>query len=245
MAAAKGVRMVPMVVAGLVAVIQLSMVSAAPIQRRGAAPAPARRPAPPPPVPLAKAAPEITCPAPLGLGVDTKRTFCDVLTGRIPAEGVLVPLPPHVGPVTLTFDLHNRHTYSEEQVQAKRAFARYTATIGALTSDNTLISRAAIQSEFRTAADLFDRIGGGAGPGGLKAVAPTGVVAVTITVPEVENQVSLLGEKVTVERAEGTATYSSIGRPIAIVSNVMIEYRPVADAGAAQEPSTPPAARGR
>ena len=26
-------------------------------------------------------------------------------------------LPPHTGPVTLTFDLHNRHTYSEEQVR--------------------------------------------------------------------------------------------------------------------------------
>ena len=41
-----------------------------------------------------------------------------------------------------------------------------------------------------------------------------------------ENQVSLLGEKLTVERAEGTATYTSAGRPIAIVSNVMIEYSP-------------------
>ena len=51
---------------------------------------------------------------------------------------------------TLTFDLHNRHTYSEEQVRANRAFARYTATIGVLTMDNTLISRAAVQNEFRT-----------------------------------------------------------------------------------------------
>jgi hypothetical protein len=183
-------------------------------------------------------APQVTCPAPLGVGVNSKRNFCDVLTGRIPAEGILIALPPHVGPVTLTFDLHNRHTYSEEQVQAKRAFARYTATIGALTADNTLISRAAIQSEFRTAADLMDRISGGAGPGGLKAVAPTGVEHVTLTIPEAENQVSLLGEKLTVERADGAATYSATGRPIAIVSNIMIEYRPA--------PTTqPPAARGR
>ena len=35
-----------------------------------------------------------------------------------------------------------------------------------------------------------------------------------------------LGEKVTVERVDGTATYSSPGRPIAVISNVMIEYRP-------------------
>ena len=214
----------------------LGVAAAAPSQRRGAAPA--RRPAAPLPAPK-KVAAEFVCPAPLGVGINTKRAFCDVLTGRIPAEGVLIPLPRHVGPVTLTFDLHNRHTYSEEQMRAKRGFARYTSTIGALTSDNTLISRAAIQSEFRAAADLFDRVGGGAGPGGLKAVAPTGVEPVTITIPEAENSVSLLGEKVTVDRVEGSATYSSTGRPIAIISNVMIEYRP------APEESTPPVGRGR
>ncbi len=45
-------------------------------------------------------------------------------------------------------------------------------------------------------------------------------------IPEEEMQVSILGEKLTVERLDGTATYSSPGRPIAIISNVMIEYRP-------------------
>jgi hypothetical protein len=44
-------------------------------------------------------------------------------------------------------------------------------------------------------------------------------------IPEVENRVSIMGEKLTVERADSTATYSSAGRPIAIISNVMIEYR--------------------
>ena len=102
------------------------------------------------------------------------RAYCDVMSGRDPAGGVLISLPPHPGPVTLTFDLHNRHTYSEELVKANRAYARYTAVIGALTMDNTLISRAAVQSEFRKASDLVERIGGGAGPGGVKAVAPTG-----------------------------------------------------------------------
>ena len=225
-------------VAALLVIGHLSAVAAGPAQRRGGA-TPARRPATPTAAPLKKEAPQMTCPAPLGLGVTTKRSFCDVLTGRLPAEGVLIFLPAHVGPVTLSFDLHNRHIYSEEPAQPRRVFARYTATIGALTSDNTLISRAAIQSEFRTAADLFDRIGGGPGPGGLKAVAPTGAQQVVITVAEAENQVSLLGEKVTVERADGPATYSSIGRPIAIVSNVMIEYRP-----APPTPATPPT-RGR
>jgi hypothetical protein len=158
--------------------------------------------------------------------VKTRLAFCDVMSGRDPAGGILIALPQHRGPVTLTFDLHNRHTYSEEQVKANRAFSRYTATVGVLTMDNTLISRAVVQNEFRKAADLVDRVGGGAAPGGVKAVAPTGTEAVTITIPEEEQQVSILGEKVTVERLDGTATYSSAGRPVAVISNVVIEYRP-------------------
>ncbi len=189
---------------------------------------PARKPAPPPPVaPLTKVAPDITCPTPLGVGVTTKLSFCDVMTGRDPAAGMLIALPPHKGAVTLTFDLHNRHTYSEEQVKANRAYARYTATIGVLSMDNTLISRAIVQNEFRKATDLVDRIGGGAGPGGVKAVAPTGTESIVITVPEGEDRVSILGEKLTYERLDGgPATYTSPGRPVAVISNVMIEYRP-------------------
>ena len=182
-------------------------------------------PAPAPTAPI-KAAPEMTCPTPLGVGVTTKQTFCDVMAGRDPAAGILIKLPPHKGPVTLTFDLHNRHTYSEEQTKANRAYARYTATIGVLAMDNTLISRAVVQNEFRKARDLVDRIGGGAGPGGVKAVAPTGDEPITITIPEEEGEVSILGEKLAVDRIDGSATYSSPGRPIAVISNVMIEYRP-------------------
>jgi len=38
--------------------------------------------------------------------------------------------------------------------------------------------------------------------------------------------VSLLGEKLAVERIDDRTTYSQPGRPIAVVSNVMLEYRP-------------------
>jgi hypothetical protein len=184
------------------------------------------RKAPPPPAPLTKVVPDVQCPTPLGIGVTTKLAFCDIMTGRDPSAGMLITIPPHQGPVTLTFDLHNRHMYSDEQMKANRAHARYTATVGVLTLDNTLISRAVVQNEFRNATDLIDRIGGGAGPGGVKAVAPTGEEAITITIPESEDQVSILGEKLTAERFDGTATYTSPGRPVAIISNVMIEYRP-------------------
>jgi hypothetical protein len=176
---------------------------------------------------LARAQAELTCPSELGLGVATKRRFCDVLAGRDPAGGILVTIPPHRGPVTLSFELHNRHTYSEELIKAKRAFRQYTASIGVFAMDNTLIDRAAIQTEFRTERDLFDRVGGGAGPGGVKAVAPTGSEFISIELPaDVGEQVSLVGEKLTVIRPDGTDTFVSEGRPIATISNVMIEFRP-------------------
>ncbi len=176
---------------------------------------------------LTKIAPPLTCPAPLGVGVKTKISFCEVLAGRDPQGGVIITLPSRRGTATLTFDMHNLQLYSEEQVKTRRAYAKYTATIGVLTMDNTLISRAVVQSEFRTAADLVDRVGGGAGPGGVKAVAPTGLESIVVTIPEGEDQVSLLGEKLVVEGVAGPpSTFTQAGRPIAVVSNVMLEYRP-------------------
>src|SRR5206468_6869892 len=82
--------------------------------------------------PPIREAPQMTCPAPLGSGVTSKQPFCDVLIGRDPAAGILITIPPHRGDVTLTFDLHNRHTFSEEQMKDPRAaYARYTASVGA------------------------------------------------------------------------------------------------------------------
>jgi hypothetical protein len=167
-----------------------------------------------------------TCPSLLGDGVQTGRSFCDVLTGGDVAAGIIIELPRHRGTVTLTFDLHNRHTYSEELIAGNRAYRRYTATIGVLTGDNTLLTRAVVQNEFRTAADLVDRVSGGAGPGGVKAVAPTGTESITVTIPAAETMVSILGEKLAVNYAEGTDNFSTPGRPVAVISNVMLEYRP-------------------
>jgi hypothetical protein len=170
---------------------------------------------------------EWKCPSELGQGVATGRRFCDVLTGRDPMEGILVTVPPHRGPVQMMFELHNRHTYSAELVKQKQAYRKYTATIGVLSMDNTLISRAVVQSEFRTEKDLFDRISGGAGPGGVKAVAPTGDEFITIELPAtVVDQVSVLGEKLSVVRPDGTDNFSATGRPIATISNVMLEFTP-------------------
>jgi len=198
---------------------------------------PARRPPAPPPPAVRTESAVVKCPQVLGEGVRTKRAYCDVLIERDPSAGIQVTIPAHSGPATLLFDVHNRHTYSEEEVKAGSGYHRYTASIGVLTLDNTLISRAAVQSEFRSQADLVDRMPGGGGRGGLKAVAPTGTESVAVPIPEDVTQVSIMGEKLSVVRVDGADDFRTPGRPIAIVSNVRVEYRPV--------PQRPPAAKPR
>jgi hypothetical protein len=169
----------------------------------------------------------LVCGSELGMGVTTGRRFCDVLTGNDPKQGVIVTIPPHRGPVTISFDLHNRHTYSAELVKLKQAYRRYTATVGVLSMDNTLVDRAVVLSEFRTEKDLFDRISGGAGPGGVKAVAPSGAEPIIIELPaDIGEHVSILGEKLSVVRPGGVDNFTTAGRPIASISNVMLEFRP-------------------
>ncbi len=203
-------------------------------------PAPAKKPAAAaakPAVPKVEAA-ALTCASPLGIGVSSQRQFCDVPIGRTPADGPTVKLPPHKGPAVLVFDLHNRQVFSEDLVKTRRSYALTTATIGVLSMDNTLVDRAVVQTEFRTASDLFDRIGGGAGPGGLKAVAPSGIESIRITIPDGVDEVCILGEKLQVRRIEGTETFAAPGRPIALISNVMVEYQP---APAKKAPARKPA----
>lgn len=193
------------------------------------APRPAtRKPSTAKPLPPVIEPAMVNCPTTLGQGARDGVTYCDVQIGREPMDGIVIPFPPHQGPVTVSFNLHNRHTYSEEQIKANRAYSRYTATIGVLALDNTLLSRFYVQNEFRTAADLVDRIGGGSGPGGLKAVAPTGTepIVIVVTEDDAKDGVSILGEKLSVVRVDGSDIFTAPGRPIAVISNVMLEYRP-------------------
>jgi hypothetical protein len=186
-----------------------------------------RKPARAPVTKTTTAPAEVVCASPLGDGVTTKHAFCDVLTGRDPKDGIIIKLPARRGILTLRFNLHNRHTYSEEEVRMKRGFASYIASIGVLTMDNTLLTRGVVAGEFRTAGDLLDRIAGGAGPGGVKAVAPVGSEVISVEIPADASEVSILGEKLTVVRSDGVpANYAAPGRPIAIISNVTVEYTP-------------------
>lgn len=205
----------------MVLVVFMALAGSAEAQKKKA---PAKRPAPKP-VPMKTEPAQVKCPESLGTGVRTQSTYCFVLAGRDPAQGVLVAIPPHTGTATLTFNLHNRHTYSEEDIKAGRGYAKYTAVIGVLTMTGDLLSRGAVQSEFRSAADLYERISGGAGPGGVKAVAPIGNETVIVEIPANVDQVSLLGEVLDATTAAGRET-ATPGRTVAIVSNVKVEYRP-------------------
>ena len=191
-------------------------------QTRKRPPTRTSKPAPKPVPPRVDPA-KVTCPDSLGTGVRTGATYCFVIAGRDPAQGVLIAIPPRTGDATLRFALHNRHTYSEEQMKAGRGFARYTAVIGALTLKGDLIDRAAVQTEFRSARDIHERIAGG--PGGVKAVAPVGMEEISITIPAGIDQVSLLGEVLDAITPAGREA-AAPGRPVAVVSNVTVEYKP-------------------
>lgn len=187
---------------------------------------PPRKAAKPAPAPLKTVTPDVKCPSLIGMGIKTIRSFCDIPAGTDPAQGIVVTLPPHIGAGTLTFDLHARHLYSEDEVKRGKAYARYRAVMGVLTMKGDLLDRGAVEAEFRTARDLFDRIGGGAGPGSLKAVAPAGSETISITVPAGVDQVSLLGEMLDAKTPAGHETVVMPGRPVGIVSNLLFEYRP-------------------
>ena len=206
--------------AALVLAVSVLVPPAAAQRRR---PAPKRNP--PAPAPLQTAAAQVTCPELLGTGVRTGASYCFVLAGNDPAQGVIVTVPPHTGNATLSFNLHNRHTYSEEEMRAGRSYATYNAVIGVLTPKGDLLGRGAVQTEFRSGQDLFERISGGAGPGGVKAVAPLGNERVHVEIPQDVDEVSLLGELLEAKTAIGRET-ASPGRPVAIVSNLQLEYRP-------------------
>ena len=167
---------------------------------------------------------EVRCQSVLGVGVDTDRIYCDVLIGNEVADGIIVVIPPHRGSATVTFTLYGRHTYSEDEVARGRGYIEYLASTAVATTE-TVLARPVVLAEFRTEADLVDRVSGGAGPGGVKAVAPVGGEGIRITVPEAVTQISIVGLELQVQRVDGQELFSSPGRPIAVISDVQVEYQ--------------------
>ena len=167
---------------------------------------------------------EVRCPSVLGVGVDSDRIYCDVLVGDEVADGIIVVIPPHRGPATVTFTLHGRHTYSLDEVARGRGYVEYLASTAVATTE-TVLARPVVLAEFRTAADLVDRVSGGAGPDGVKAVAPVGAEGIRVMVPEGVTEISIVGLGVQVQRVDGQESFSSLGRPIAVISDVQVEYQ--------------------
>ena len=168
---------------------------------------------------------EVRCPAVLGVGVASDVVFCDVPIRNEAGLGILVVLPPRRGEATVSFTLHNRHTYSESETRAGRAYTEYTAEVAVAALDGRVLGRRYILSEFRSAGDLVDRVTGGAGPDGIKAVAPTGRERVFVTVPEEVDTIAIVGQSLEVVRLDGRETFRSPGRPVAVISDVEVEYR--------------------
>ena len=123
-----------------------------------------------------------TCSAELGSGVASKRRFCDVVIASAAARSVTIPIPARTGTATLMFDLHNRFTVSN-QTDVAQAFARHVAVASVIRSSGDLIDQFAVSRDYRTPADLFDRIGGAARGAPPIAVAPGEPVPVKVTIP--------------------------------------------------------------
>jgi hypothetical protein len=165
---------------------------------------------------------DVQCPADLGKGVKTRRTFCDVMISADPADGITMRIPPHTGPTVLRFDLHNRFNVSGTTLP----FVRAAALVAALNGNNgSVIERASVVGELRKELDLFDRIVG-SGPGGTKTVAPGRAEPVRISLPAATTSVSVVGVRLELTTKDGRVDFATPGRPVALASNFRIEYTP-------------------
>lgn len=169
---------------------------------------------------------EILCPEVLGIGVSSNAPFCDVLVQVEPDLGIRVILPRRRGESTLSFNLHNRHTYSQQEEEGGRAYAQYLAAIAIATMEGEIVGRGVVLSEFREVSDLVDRVLGGAGASGLKAVAPTGVERISMIVPEDIDELVIVGQSLEIVQLDGRDMVTALGRPVAVLSDATIEYRP-------------------
>jgi hypothetical protein len=168
---------------------------------------------------------DYTCAADLGPGVgNASRRFCDVMITTTPERSVAVPIPPRTGPATLLFDLHNRFTVIGAAAEPGAAYVRHTAIVALITPEGTVLARTGVRREFRSIQDLFDRIAGGGGRGGVKLVAPGQPHAVRAAIPSGVPSIGIVGERLEVMSRDGVAVHELPDRPIALVSNVRVEY---------------------
>lgn len=179
-------------------------------QRRGGA-APAVR----------RETPKTACPAVAGVGVSTKRRYCDVRIAEIVEDGIRIELPARTGAAVLQFDLHNRFTASGRTVQP----SRQDALVALVSPEGKIVDRAVVRSELRTVKDLFDRLAGASGRGTV-ATAPGLPQRVRVSIPAGMAFVALVGLRQDVQLPTRFDAYDTAGRPIALASNFEIAYTP-------------------
>jgi hypothetical protein len=165
-----------------------------------------------------------SCASDLGVGIRSKRKFCDITISTAPKDGVTMTIPPHTGPTTLRFDLHNRYTLGAADATPAQMYAKHTAAVAVLDQTGAVVGRAAVSRELRTEVDLFDRIAGGAGPGGAIAVAPGRPEPVVLELPEAVTVIAVVGLSLDATSLAEQGTFTTPGRPVAAGSNFRIEY---------------------
>ena len=173
-------------------------------------------------------APDVTtafsCATDLGIGMKSRRKFCDIVISTTPKDGVMMTVPPHTGPSRLMFDLHNRYTPPGAGAAAEQMYAKHTAVVAVLDQNGAVVGRAAVSRELRSDVDIFDRVAGGAGPGGAIAVVPGRAEAITLSLPEAVNAIAVVGVSLEALSVTGQGMYTAPGRPVAVGSNFRIEY---------------------
>jgi hypothetical protein len=181
-------------------------------QRRGGAAAPAVR----------RETPKVTCPAVTGVGIATKRRYCDVRIADVVEDGIRIDIPAHTGVATLQFDLHARFSVSGAAV----ARQRHDAIVALVGPDGKIVEKGAVRGELRTAKDLFDRLSPSGRRGGTIAASPGLPQRIRVSIPATTAFVSLVGLRLEVQLPSKLDRIETVGRPIAVASNFEISYTP-------------------
>lgn len=168
----------------------------------------------------------VQCRADVGTGDRSRRRFCDIVIATAGDASLVVPLPARAGIATLFLDLHNRFTLPVGDRPVEDVFTRHTSLVALVDPAGTTLGRATVTHEFRTVQDLFDVLGGGGMPGGLRAIAPGPAEPVRFEIPEGVSTVSLIGLRLEELTRQGLESFDAPGRPVALASNVRVEFSP-------------------
>lgn len=166
--------------------------------------------------------PKYACPAVTGVGINTKRRYCDVRVADVVEDGIRIELPPRSGPATVRFDLHSRFS-----VGSQIAPQRHDAVVALVDPEGRIVARAAVRGELRVARDLFDRLTA-IGSRTRLAAAPGRPEKISAIVPAGTAFVALVGSHLDVQLPSKFERIETVGRPIAIASNFEIAYTPAA-----------------